>query len=152
MQGGEDTEDSRIWAEQNGRIGAQIVGRRMFDFGYEAWGDDPPFRASVFVVTNRPGDRIDRQGGTSCTFVTDGIAAAVDQAKVAAGNQDVLIAGGLSSPNRPSRPDWSTTWPCTSAPSSREAARASSTGPATSPCNGSTPQPPPLESLTCGTK
>lgn len=96
MEGGEDTEDSRMWAEQNSRIGAQIVGRRMFDFGYEPWGDDPPFHAPVLVVTNRPSERIDKQGGTSYTFVTDGIAAAVEQAKTAAGDKDVLIAGGLS--------------------------------------------------------
>jgi dihydrofolate reductase len=96
MDGGEDNEDSRVWARQNERIGAQIVGRRMFDFGYEPWGDNPTFHAPVFVLTNRPSERIDKQGGTSYTFVTEGIAAAVEQAKAAAGEQDVLIAGGLS--------------------------------------------------------
>lgn len=68
----------------------------MFDFGYEPWGETPPFRAPVFVLTHRPQERIDKQGGTSYTFVTDGIAAAVEQAKAAAGGKDVLLAGGLS--------------------------------------------------------
>jgi dihydrofolate reductase len=96
MEGGDDTEESRMWGEQNRRIGAQIVGRRMFDFGYDAWGDDPPFHAPVFVVTNRPGERLEKRGGTSYTFVTAGISAALEQAKAAAGEQAVLIAGGLS--------------------------------------------------------
>jgi dihydrofolate reductase len=96
MDGGEDSEDSRVWARQNERIGAQIVGRRMFDFGYEPWGDNPPFHVPVLVVSHRGGERIDKQGGTSYTFVTDGIVAAVEQAKAAAGDKDVLIAGGLS--------------------------------------------------------
>jgi dihydrofolate reductase len=96
LDGGEDSEDSSVWARQNERIGAQIVGRRMFDFGYEPWGDNPPFHAPVFVVSHRGGERIDKQGGTSYTFVTDGIVAAVERAKAAAGDKDVLIAGGLS--------------------------------------------------------
>lgn len=85
MEGGEDNADSRTWAEDHARVGAQIVGRRMFDFGYEPWGENPPFHAPVFVLTHRGQDRIDKQGGTSYTFVTDGIAAAVEQAKAAAG-------------------------------------------------------------------
>jgi dihydrofolate reductase len=96
MEGGEDTEDSQLWDEDFQRVGAQIVGRRMFDFSVEAWGENPSFHAPVFVVTSRPHDRIDKQGGTSYTFVTDGIAAAVEQAKAAAQGKDVLIAGGLS--------------------------------------------------------
>ena len=96
MGGGEDNTDSRIWQADFERIGAQIVGRRMFDYGYPHWGDNPSFRAPVFVVTHRPGERIDKQGGTSYTFVTGGIADAVTQAKKAAAGKDVLIAGGLS--------------------------------------------------------
>jgi dihydrofolate reductase len=96
MDGGDDTEESRLWQQQNERIGAQIVGRRMFDFGYEPWGENPPFHVPVFVLTHHHGERIDKQGGTSYTFVTDGIAAAVAQAKAAAGEKNVLIAGGLS--------------------------------------------------------
>lgn len=96
MAGGDDNADSRLWAQEYEQIGAQVLGRRMFDFGYEPWGEDPPFRAPVFVLTHRPQERIEKQGGTSYTFVTDGIAAAVEQAKAAAGGKDVLLAGGLS--------------------------------------------------------
>src|SRR5581483_8151901 len=78
------------------RVGAQIVGRRMFDFSVDAWGENPSFHAPVFVVTHRAHDRIEKRGGTSYTFVTGGIAAAIEQAKVAADGRDVLIAGGLS--------------------------------------------------------
>lgn len=81
MEGGEDTEDSRIWDEEFQRIGAQIVGRRMFDFSVDAWGENPSFHAPVFVVTHHARDRIDKRGGTSYTFVTDGITAAVEQAR-----------------------------------------------------------------------
>lgn len=96
MAGGEDNADSRVWAEEYERIGAQVLGRRMFDFGYESWGEDPPFRAPVFVLTHRAHEPVAKRGGTSYTFVTDGIAAAVGQAKAAGGGKDVLLAGGLS--------------------------------------------------------
>jgi dihydrofolate reductase len=56
----------------------------MFDYGYPNWGDNPPFHAPVFVLTHRGQDRIDRAGGTSYTFVTDGIKTAVEQARAAA--------------------------------------------------------------------
>lgn len=96
MGGGQDTPESRFWAREFERIGAQIVGRRMFDYSHPYWGDNPPFHAPVFVVTHRPADRIDKAGGTSYTFVTEGPAATIEQAKRAAGGKDVLIAGGLS--------------------------------------------------------
>jgi dihydrofolate reductase len=96
MEGGEDTAESNMWGEEFERIGAQLVGRRMFDFSDPYWGDNPPFHAPVFVVTHRPAERIERQGGTTYNFVTGGIAAAIDQARAAAGGKDVLIAGGLS--------------------------------------------------------
>jgi dihydrofolate reductase len=96
LEGGEDTAESKLWGEEFGRIGAQLTGRRMFDFSEPYWGDNPPFHAPVYVVTHRPAQRIEKQGGTSYTFVTGGIAAAIDQAREAAGGKDVLIAGGLS--------------------------------------------------------
>jgi dihydrofolate reductase len=95
MDGGQDNVDSKIWAEDFARIGAQVVGRTMFDFGYEPWGENPPFHAPVFVHTHRGGATIEKLGGTSYTFVTDGIEAAVAQAKAAANGKDVLIAGGV---------------------------------------------------------
>lgn len=96
MDGGVDDADSVIWGEENAHIGAQVIGRRMFDFGYEPWGDEPPFHAPVFVLTHRPQERIGKQGGTSYTFVPDGIERAVEHARAAAGDKDVLLAGGLS--------------------------------------------------------
>ena len=68
----------------------------MFDYGYPNWGENPPFHSPVFVVTHRGEDRIDKAGGTSYTFVTGGIKAAVEQARAAADGKDVLLAGGVS--------------------------------------------------------
>jgi dihydrofolate reductase len=96
QEGGEDSVDSRVWAENFERMGPQIVGRRMFDYGYANWGENPPFHAPVFVLTHRGQERIDKSGGTSYTFVTGGIGAAVEQARAAAGGKDVLLAGGVS--------------------------------------------------------
>jgi dihydrofolate reductase len=96
QDGGEDSVDSRVWADNFARFGPQIVGRTMFDYGYENWGENPPFHAPVFVLTHRGQERIDKHGGTSYTFVTDGINAGVDQARAVADGKDVLVAGGVS--------------------------------------------------------
>jgi len=96
QDGGEDSVDSRVWADNFARFGPQIVGRTMFDYGYENWGDNPPFHAPVFVLTHRGQARIDKLGGTSYTFVTDGIKAAIEQARAVADGKDVLVAGGVS--------------------------------------------------------
>ena len=96
QDGGEDSVDSRVWAENFARFGPQVIGRTMFDYGYPNWGENPPFHAPVFVVTHRGGERIDKHGGTSYTFVTGGIKAAVEQARAVADGKDVLLAGGVS--------------------------------------------------------
>jgi len=96
MEGGEDSVDSRVWAENFARFGPQVVGRTMFDFGYPNWGENPPFHAPVFVVTHRGQERISKSGGTSYTFVTGGVGDAVEQARAVAGGKDVLLAGGVS--------------------------------------------------------
>jgi dihydrofolate reductase len=96
LDGGEDSVDSQVWADNFARFGAQIVGRTMFDYGYESWGENPPFHAPVFVVTHRGQDRIGKSGGTSYTFVTGGVTAAVEQARAVADGKDVLLAGGVS--------------------------------------------------------
>lgn len=70
------------------------MGRRMADGGEIPWGDTPPFRAPVFVVTHRPRPTLHRQGGTSFTYVTDGVASAIEQARAAADGKNVAIAGG----------------------------------------------------------
>ncbi len=96
MEGGEDSVDSRVWADNFARFGPQVIGRTMFDYGYPNWGENPPFHAPVFVATHRGQDRIEMQGGTSYTFVTGGIKAAVKQARAVADGKDVLLAGGVS--------------------------------------------------------
>ena len=96
MEGGEDSVDSRVWADNFARFGPQVIGRTMFDYGYPNWGENPPFHAPVFVATHRGQDRIEMQGGTSYTFVTGGIKAAVEQARAVADGKDVLLAGGVS--------------------------------------------------------
>ena len=96
MEGGEDSVDSQVWASNFDRFGPQVIGRRMFDYGYPNWGENPPFHAPVFVLTHRGQERIDKSGGTSYTFVTDGIKDAVKQARAVAGGKDVLLAGGVS--------------------------------------------------------
>jgi dihydrofolate reductase len=98
MAGGEDTVDSKVWQENFDRFGPQVIGRRMFDYGYPSWGENPPFHAPVFVATHRGQDTIVKEGGTSYTFVTGGLAEAVEQARAvaAADGKDVLLAGGAS--------------------------------------------------------
>jgi dihydrofolate reductase len=92
--GGEDDTNSRIIDEQFAAAGAYVMGRRMADGGEVPWGEEPPFRAPVFVVTHRERETLQRKGGTSFTYVTDGIESAVAQARAAAGDKNVAIAGG----------------------------------------------------------
>ena len=92
--GGERSIDSEIIEETFAAAGAYVMGRRMFDAGENPWGDDPPFRAPVFVVTHRPREVLQRQGGTSFTFVTEGVERAIELARDAAGGKDVAVSGG----------------------------------------------------------
>jgi len=92
--GGEQSVNSRIVEETFAAAGAYVMGRRMFDGGEIPWGDEPPFRAPVFVVTHRDREVLERQGGTSFTFVTDGIERAIEMARKAAGGKNVAVAGG----------------------------------------------------------
>jgi dihydrofolate reductase len=92
--GGEPSINSEILEETFAAAGAYVMGRRMFDAGEVPWGDDPPFRAPVFVVTHRPRGVLERRGGTSFTFVTEGPERAVELARDAAGSKDVAVAGG----------------------------------------------------------
>lgn len=94
FEGGEADKSSEIIRESFESAGAYVMGRRMFDAGERPWGDEPPFRAPVFVVTHRPRETLVKEGGTTFTFVTDGVASAVEQARAAAGGKDVAIAGG----------------------------------------------------------
>ena len=76
------------------RAGASVKGKRMFDAGERAWPEEAPFRTPVFVVTHEKRDPWERPGGTTFHFVNDGIEAALDRAREAAGDLDVRIAGG----------------------------------------------------------
>ena len=70
------------------------MGKRMFDAGEQAWPGEAPFHTPVFVVTHTGRDPWERPGGTTFHFVSDGIEPALDQAREAAGDRDVRIAGG----------------------------------------------------------
>jgi dihydrofolate reductase len=72
--------------------GAWLVGRTMHDVA-DGWGDDPGFGVPVFVVTHRPHETVVK-GTTTFEFVTDGIDAALDQARAAAGDKNVILMGG----------------------------------------------------------
>ena len=76
------------------RTGALLMGRRMFDLGFDPWGNDPPFHQPVFVLTHRRRDPLVMQGGTTYHFVTGGVEDALAQAQRAAGNRDVGVVGG----------------------------------------------------------
>jgi dihydrofolate reductase len=94
LDGGEDSVHSRVIQESFAAAGAYVMGRRMADGGEVPWGEEPPFHAPVFVVTHRERETLQRRGGTSFTYVTDGIESAVEQARAVAGGKDVAIAGG----------------------------------------------------------
>lgn len=104
LSGGETGVDSEVMTEAIQRAGATVMGRRMFSGGagpWDAdpnadawWGDEPPFHHPVFVVTHHEREPEPKQGGTTFTFVTSGIRAALEQARAAAGDKDVAIAGG----------------------------------------------------------
>ena len=86
--------DAEIRDEMYRAAGAVLMGRGMFDVGFEPWGDPPPFGMPVFVLTNRPQPPIERQGGTTYTFVSDGLEVALEQAGAAAGDKAVGLWGG----------------------------------------------------------
>ncbi|HEX3213195.1 MAG TPA: dihydrofolate reductase family protein [Actinomycetota bacterium] len=88
--------------------GAFIMGRNMFSPGRDDWdlewkgwwGDDPPYHRPVFVLTHHPRPTLPMRGGTTFNFVTDGIESALAQARKAAGEGDIAIAGGAHTVNQ----------------------------------------------------
>jgi dihydrofolate reductase len=108
MSGGTDGSvgtDDKYAAAMMENTGAFILGRNMFgpvrgpwpDESWKGWwGDNPPYRGPVFVLTHYPRGSIEMEGATTFHFVTEGIEAALDQAKAAAGGRDVWIGGGVS--------------------------------------------------------
>jgi dihydrofolate reductase len=104
--GGERNADDDLNRESVSRNGAVIMGRRMFSGGSGPWeddpkadawwGDEPPFHVPVFVLTHEAREPLEKEGGTTFTFVTDGVESALAQARAAAGDSDVSIAGGAN--------------------------------------------------------
>jgi dihydrofolate reductase len=104
LEGGEVNDSTPIVQESLANIGATVMGRNMFGGHpgpWEArtpwngwWGQNPPFHHPVFVLTHHARAPLELEGGTTFTFVTDGIEAALDLARRAAGRRDVSLAGG----------------------------------------------------------
>src|SRR3954468_5412821 len=104
LEGGATNVDAEILEESVGAAAAILMGRRRFSGGDGPWeddpnadgwwGDDPPFRVPVFVLTHHAREPVPKEGGTTFTFVTDGIEAALEQARAAAGDGDVAVGGG----------------------------------------------------------
>ncbi len=104
--GGERNADDDVLRESIDATGAVLMGRRMFSGGEGAWegdpvadgwwGDEPPFGVPVFILTHHAREPVTKQGGTTYTFVTDGLEAAVTQARAAAGDRNVSVAGGAT--------------------------------------------------------
>jgi dihydrofolate reductase len=88
--------DAAILDEIYASTGAVLIGKRMFDVGFEPWGDPPPFGMPVFVVTHEAREPLPMQGGTTYTFVSDGIESGLAQARAAAGDKNVGIWGGAN--------------------------------------------------------
>jgi dihydrofolate reductase len=104
LEGGARSDDSEVADEVVRNVGAYIMGRRMFGGGGGPWdetwtgwwGDEPPYHAPVFVLTHHSREPLSMRGGTTFTFVTEGIDSALEQASAASGDRDVAIAGGAS--------------------------------------------------------
>ena len=93
-EGGEEGRDDALLRETFARTGASVMGKRMFDAGERMWPEEAPFHTPVFVVTHEEREPWERPGGTVFHFVNDGIGSALEQARAAAGERDVRIAGG----------------------------------------------------------
>ena len=106
LEGGEVNASTPVVEEIQSNIGAGVMGRNMFGGGPGPWsedepwngwwGDNPPFHTPVYVITHHPREPLKMEGGTTFTFVTDGIGSALAQAKQAADGRDVLLGGGAN--------------------------------------------------------
>jgi dihydrofolate reductase len=106
LPGGETGPDDELVAESLRATGAVVMGRRMFSGGEGPWeddanangwwGSDPPFHKPVFVLTHHAREPLVMEAGTTFTFVTEGLESAVEDARAAAAEKDVLIAGGAN--------------------------------------------------------
>ena len=114
LEGGEVNESTPVVEASVANIGATVMGRNMFGGGTGPWGDDPwngwwgddpPYHHPVFVLTHHPREPLVCEGGTTFTFVTDGIESALDQARAAAAGKDVSLAGGAQAAKQYLRTD-----------------------------------------------
>ena len=106
LEGGEANPDDELTKANVASTGAYVMGRRMYSGGEGPWEDDSkagswwgeetPFDVPVFVLTHHARETLVKKDGTTFTFVTDGVEAAIEQARHAAGEKDVTIAGGAS--------------------------------------------------------
>lgn len=105
QDGGSEGVDEDFAHSSMDGFGGFILGRNMFahsrgpwtDDGWAGWwGENPPYHAPTFILTHHPREPIVMEGGTTFFFVTDGIHAALERAREAAGNRDVKIGGGVS--------------------------------------------------------
>lgn len=103
LEGGEENASTPVLEEMLANVGAYLMGRNMFGGGPGPWseppwngwwGENPPFHVPVFVLTHHPREPLELAGGTTFYFVTGGSNAALALAREAAGDRDVVIAGG----------------------------------------------------------
>jgi len=103
--GGDTGPDDAFAARGFENLGAWILGRNMFgpirgawpdDQWKGWWGDDPPYHVPVFVLTHHSRDPFEMAGGTTFHFVTEGLEAALERARLAAGDRDIRLGGGVS--------------------------------------------------------
>lgn len=109
LEGGEENASSSVVRETQTNVGAEIMGRGKFgpatrgpwgDDPWQGWwGDQPPFHKPVFVLTNHEREPL-TLSDTTFTFVTGGIESALEQAREAAGEQDIFIGGGADTINQ----------------------------------------------------
>ncbi|TML97444.1 MAG: dihydrofolate reductase [Actinobacteria bacterium] len=106
QSGGVTNADSEVLQESVEATGAVVMGRRMFSGGEGPWendpvaggwwGEEPPFGVPVFVLTHHARQPVELQGETAFTFVSEGVEAALEQARAAAGDRNVAVAGGAN--------------------------------------------------------
>jgi dihydrofolate reductase len=104
-EGGIESPSTQVLKDTGENVGAYVMGRNMFGGGPGPWGDEPwngwwgenpPFHLPVFVVTHHERPPLECEGGTTFTFVTEGVEAALGQAREAARAQDVMVSGGAT--------------------------------------------------------
>ena len=88
--------NAQVRREMSEGIGAVVIGRCMFDLGWEPWGRANPFDAPLVVTTHREHEPIEAEGKPPITFVNGGVDAALDRVRQVAGDHDILIAGGAN--------------------------------------------------------